>query len=97
MEYTAGDALGIIPQNCPVEVDSLLLALHCSGRESVATPSLCYSPKPEEPQIPLREALVKYFDLKLVKMDLVKLLVEGVTSEVEKEKGRKLLGNGVCC
>ena len=95
MTYTGGDALGIIPQNCPTEVDSLLRSLHCSGRELVPTPSFCYSPKPQEPQLHLREALIKYFDLKVVKMELVKLLVEGVTSEEEKEEGKRLLCNGV--
>ena len=95
MEYTAGDALGIIPQNCQSEVDDLLLALHCKGREKVPTPSFCYKPKPEESRIYLREALIKYFDLKVVKMELVKMLVESVTSEKERRLGKTLLKEGV--
>src|SRR5262249_5051597 len=38
LTYNAGDALGIIPENCPDLVGWLLEALDASGAETVATP-----------------------------------------------------------
>jgi len=35
LQYEAGDALGVYPANCPELVEELLLALKCSGDESV--------------------------------------------------------------
>ncbi|MBN8249554.1 MAG: flavodoxin domain-containing protein, partial [Verrucomicrobia bacterium] len=34
--YEAGDALGVVPMNCPVLVEELLAAMGCSGDEPVA-------------------------------------------------------------
>ncbi len=35
LAYEPGDALGVMPQNCPALVNSLLTALHCTGEEPV--------------------------------------------------------------
>src|SRR5574343_518305 len=55
LSYEAGDAMCVVPTNCPELVASLLQALGCSGRE-------------EEPVngdlIPLSEALRCYFEIK---------------------------------
>ena len=37
--YEAGDALGVMPQNCPALVDEIINALGCDGEEAVAEPS----------------------------------------------------------
>jgi sulfite reductase (NADPH) flavoprotein alpha-component len=95
LAYTAGDAIGIIPVNNPPEVDLLLAALHCTGKEKVPIPNSAYEPKPKTPKILLKEALLKYYDLKMVKMDMVKLLGESVTRRKEVDLGKKLLSEGV--
>ena len=93
--YACGDALGIYPMNNPQEVDDLIDALHASSDLSIPVPQFCYSPKPEGGKMPLREALVKYYDLKQIKLDLVKLLVKTVADKAQKDKGNKLLEEGV--
>ncbi len=37
--YEAGDALGVMPQNCPALVGEILTALGCDGEEAVTEPS----------------------------------------------------------
>jgi sulfite reductase (NADPH) flavoprotein alpha-component len=39
LAYEVGDALGVIPQNCPALVDEIIRALGCDGEEAVAAPS----------------------------------------------------------
>lgn len=96
MEYCSGDALGIYPQNNPPEVDAVVSAMHCSGEEDISIPPFCYLPKPEGVTMTLRAALQKYYDLKTIRRDLVKVLVESVTDAVEREKGEILLNAVVC-
>lgn len=95
LEYTSGDALGIYPLNNPPEVDGLINALHSTGETRIPVPLFCYSPKPEGDKMALRDALLKYYDLKTVKIDLVRILVESVTDEKERKKGEALLKDGV--
>jgi sulfite reductase (NADPH) flavoprotein alpha-component len=38
VRYEVGDALGVLPQNCPVLVEELLAALSCKGEEEVVGP-----------------------------------------------------------
>ncbi|HEX7632327.1 MAG TPA: flavodoxin domain-containing protein, partial [Lacunisphaera sp.] len=54
LAYEAGDALGVMPQNCPALVDEVLLALGCDGEEAVPTPA---------GEMPLRRALTECYDL----------------------------------
>lgn len=54
LTYEAGDALGVIPQNCPELVAAVLTALEADGEEAVATKS---------GELPLRRALTECFDL----------------------------------
>ncbi len=67
LHYEAGDALGIFARNCPKLVDELLNAIHCSGAE-------------EEPVngelICLREALLKYFEIKLPSKEFLEELAK---------------------
>ncbi|HVT73996.1 MAG TPA: sulfite reductase subunit alpha [Lacunisphaera sp.] len=53
--YEAGDALGVMPQNCPQQVAELLAALDCDGEEAV--------PAPDGGTLPLRRALTECYDL----------------------------------
>ena len=39
LRYEVGDALGVIPQNCPTLVDEIIRALGCDGEEAVTDPS----------------------------------------------------------
>lgn len=55
LEYEVGDALGVLPRNCPDLVDEVLRASGLSGEETVVVNSDGLS---------LREALISKFDLK---------------------------------
>ena len=39
LTYEVGDALGVLPQNCPALVDEMIQALGCDGEEAVTEPS----------------------------------------------------------
>ena len=54
LTYEAGDALAVIPQNCPELVTAVLSALGCDGEEAVET---------AKGELPLRTALTTAFDL----------------------------------
>lgn len=95
LQFTSGDALGVYPLNNPPEVDQLISALHCDPEDLVPVPPFCYHPKPEGSTLPIRDILMKYYDLKTVRVELVRVLVESVTKEEEKERGHQLLKNGV--
>ncbi len=55
LEYEVGDALGVLPANCPEQVADLLAALGCDGEEAVATP--------DGAEVSLRLALAQHYDL----------------------------------
>ena len=55
LAYEAGDALGVMPVNCPEIVDEVLSALSSDGEEGV--------PSPEGTTVPLRQALSELYDL----------------------------------
>lgn len=95
LTYTSGDALGIYPLNNPPEVDSIVQALCTDEDCEVPAPLFAYSPKPDGDKIALKEALTKYYDLKTVKMDLIKVLIKSLRDPVEKERGERLLKDGV--
>ncbi len=54
LTYEAGDALGVVPQNCPDLVNEVLATLGCDGEEAVATAM---------GELPLRTALQQHYDL----------------------------------
>jgi len=54
LTYQAGDALGVVPVNCPALVNVVLAALRCNGDETV---------KVNETGMPLREAFTRHFDI----------------------------------
>ncbi|XP_035692088.1 NADPH oxidoreductase A-like [Branchiostoma floridae] len=94
LTFTAGDALGIYPQNNPAEVRAVLTALQATGTELVAAPSWVYHPQPDG-KIPLEEALMKYYDLKHVNPELVKLLTKHTSNRKERLEGERLLKDGL--
>lgn len=55
LKYEAGDALGVVPLNCPAHVADVLAALGSDGEEAV--------PAPDGSSIPLRRALTECYDL----------------------------------
>jgi len=55
MAYEAGDALGVIPTNCPELVDDLLALLKCSGGETV--------PGRDGAETTFREALLRHYEI----------------------------------
>jgi sulfite reductase (NADPH) flavoprotein alpha-component len=65
LTYEAGDALGVIPQNCPDLVAGVLAALGCDGEEAVPTPA---------GELPLRRALLECYDLGKPTAELLALL-----------------------
>jgi sulfite reductase (NADPH) flavoprotein alpha-component len=54
LSYEAGDALGVIAQNCPELVSAVIAALGADGEEAIAT---------SEGELPLRKALTQHYDL----------------------------------
>lgn len=54
LTYEAGDALGVLPRNCPDLVSEILAALDSDGEEPVPTAA---------GELPLRTALLQHYDL----------------------------------
>jgi sulfite reductase (NADPH) flavoprotein alpha-component len=67
LTYEAGDALGVVPVNCPELVDDLLGALNCNGDEPV---------KLGETTMPLREAFTRHCDITKPTQELITLVGE---------------------
>jgi sulfite reductase (NADPH) flavoprotein alpha-component len=65
LTYEAGDALGVVPQNCPELVNDVLAALGCDGEEAVPTPA---------GELPLRRALTEIYDLGKPSPELLALI-----------------------
>ncbi|AOS46173.1 Sulfite reductase [NADPH] flavoprotein alpha-component [Lacunisphaera limnophila] len=65
LTYEAGDALGVLPQNCPQLVADILSLLGCDGEEAVPTPG---------GELPLRRALTECYDLGKPTPELLALL-----------------------
>jgi sulfite reductase (NADPH) flavoprotein alpha-component len=60
--YEVGDALGVMPVNCPGLVNDVLAALRCTGEETVTV---------REQSVSFREALARCFDLRKPTEDLL--------------------------
>ena len=63
--YEAGDALAVLPHNCPALVEDVLTALGCDGEEAV--------PAPDGGTVPFRRALTEFYDLGKPTADLLAL------------------------
>ena len=95
ISYTSGDALGIYPLNNPPEVAAILSALHVDEDLQVPVPQSCFSPRPEGDTMAMGKALSIYYDLKTIKLDLVKMMAESTSDTQQKQAGKKLLKDGV--
>lgn len=85
LTYTAGDAVGIVPQNNPPEVDALLKSWGRTGKERIFSPVECS----------LRETLLSSFDLKQVKTSLLDCLSKECSpSAIESAKLQAILAAG---
>jgi len=82
MTYRAGDALGIIPENCPDTVGWLLEALDASGAETVAAPDASH--------LTLHDALLRHFTITQPSSGLVKLLADCAT-DADQSKALKAM------
>jgi sulfite reductase (NADPH) flavoprotein alpha-component len=67
LTYQAGDALGVVPVNCPELVDDLLAALKCAGDDPV---------KVDGVEMTLREAFARHFDITKPTPELVTVIGE---------------------
>ncbi len=72
LTYQPGDALGVVPQNCPTLVAEVLSVINCDGEESV--------PLPNGNHTRLRRALTEFYDLGKPSPDL--LALTGTTGSV---------------
>ena len=68
LSYTAGDALGIVPCNCPELVEQILKALNCDGEEAV--------PSPDGTEVPLHKALLEFYEITRVPTGLLRHVAE---------------------
>jgi len=68
LTYEVGDALGVMPANCPALVDDIILALGCDGEEAVRDP--------KGAETSLRSALLRNYAITRPTTGLLQLLAE---------------------
>jgi sulfite reductase (NADPH) flavoprotein alpha-component len=67
IDYQAGDALGVLPENCPQLVEELLGCLGFSGGEAV--------PGHEQP-VPVRDAFLHHYEITRIPSPLLRVMAE---------------------
>jgi sulfite reductase (NADPH) flavoprotein alpha-component len=90
LTYKAGDALGVIPENCPDTVGWLLEALDASGGETVTLP--------DSGTVTLHDALLRHLAITQPSSGVVKLLADCATDPTEAAALKVMLdddGSGV--
>ncbi len=75
--YEPGDALGVLPTNCPEAVETILRALNCDGEEAV--------PAGENRELPLRKALGDYYDINRISNELLEAVADRTGDPALKE------------
>ncbi len=80
LAYEAGDALGVIPHNCPALVADVLAVLGCDGEEAVPAPA---------GELPLRRALTECYDLGKPTPELVSFVGGGLSPDSSAASGPK--------
>jgi sulfite reductase (NADPH) flavoprotein alpha-component len=93
LTYEAGDALGVVPVNCPELVDDILIALGCDGEEAVPAP---------DGELSLRKVLGSVFDITRPSSELLQrvaehnaILRELLAPERKEDLKKWLWGRGV--
>jgi sulfite reductase (NADPH) flavoprotein alpha-component len=72
LSYEAGDALGVLPMNCPALVADILTALGCDGEEAVKAP--------DGNEISLRHALLRHYQVTQAGSSLLEAVAERAAS-----------------
>jgi sulfite reductase (NADPH) flavoprotein alpha-component len=72
LTYEVGDALGVLPTNCPALVSDILSALGCDGEEGVKTPT--------GDETSLRNALLRHYGVTQPASTLVQAIAERAQS-----------------
>jgi sulfite reductase (NADPH) flavoprotein alpha-component len=93
LTYEAGDALGVVPVNCPELLDDILFALGCDGEEAVPAPG---------GELPLRKVLGSVYDITKPSSELLQrvaeqnvILRELLAPERKEDLKKWLWGRGV--
>jgi len=68
LSYSVGDALGIVPCNCPELVEQILKTLNCDGEEAV--------PSPDGAEVPLHKALLEFYEITKIPAGLLRCIAE---------------------
>lgn len=74
LRYEVGDALGILPRNCPELVSEILGALKFSGNELV--------PGRDAAEVPVREALSQHYEITKIPQPLLKAMAESSRNDL---------------
>jgi geranylgeranyl reductase family protein len=90
LAWQPGDALGILPSNCPDEVDAVLAELACAGDEPVDLPR-------GRGRRLLRDALVQDLDIKRVRPTALQALVDRCVEPAERERAARLGDRAAYC
>ena len=83
MTYKAGDALGVVPENCPDTVGWILEALDASGAEAVTLA--------DGSETDLRQALLRRLDISKATPDVVNVLAGTATDPAHAQALKALL------
>ena len=75
--YEAGDALGVVPANCPELVAELLVALKCAGDEAV--------PGRDGAEVALREALLRHYEITKIPTPFLQAMAERSSDDTLKK------------
>jgi sulfite reductase (NADPH) flavoprotein alpha-component len=84
LQYEAGDALGVYPQNCDELVDSILAALNCTGREVLEL---------KGDLAPIRYLLLQKLDLFKLKPAILQVVQESCNDSKESKTLEDLLAS----
>jgi sulfite reductase (NADPH) flavoprotein alpha-component len=84
--YKAGDALGVIPENCPDTVAWILEALDASGAEPVTLA--------DGSSLGLHDALLRHVTITQATGEVVKVLAASATDPTEAEALKAMLADG---
>lgn len=72
LNYEVGDALGVVPTNCPALVSDILAALGCDGEEAVKAP--------DGSETSFRNALLRHFGITQTSCSLLEAIAERAQS-----------------
>jgi sulfite reductase (NADPH) flavoprotein alpha-component len=72
LNYEVGDALGVVPTNCPALVSDILAALGCDGEEGVRAP--------DGSETSFRNALLRHFGIAQASSSLLEAIAERAQS-----------------